>query len=79
MRTLLLVAACAVTGAAWASANDQGPVVKLHSLEVKERIQSLELINVTARKPVSRHADRPDAELQAILDDVKTLETPESR
>jgi len=72
MRALLFVAACAITSIAWA--DDPSLVVKRESLKVKERIQKLELINVTARKAVSIESENPDAELRAILDDIEALE-----
>lgn len=75
MRTLLFVAACALTGAAWADTS--ASVVKVYSLDVKERIQKLELINVTAEKKASEDAEALDEELQAILDDIETLEAEE--
>jgi hypothetical protein len=72
MRTLIFIAACALTGLAWA---DNGTsVVKVYSLDVKERIQTLELIDVTAEKSVSEEAEELDDELQAILDDAEALE-----
>ena len=70
MRTLLLGALFAIAGMAWADSS----VVKIYSLDVKERIQTLELIDVTAEKPVSEEAEAPDLELQAILNEVEELE-----
>jgi hypothetical protein len=72
MRTLMFIVACAVAGLAWA--DNSGTVVKVYSLDVKERIQTLELINVTVEKPASEEATKPDTELQAILDDVEAIE-----
>lgn len=72
MKTLIFLTACALTGLAWA--DNATTVVKVYSLDVKERIQTLELIDVTAEKPVSEQAAAPDVELQAILDDVEALE-----
>ncbi len=72
MRTLMFIAACAVVGLTWADTSST--VVKVYSLDVKERVQNLELINVTAEKVASEEAEEPDAELQAILDDVETIE-----
>ena len=74
MRTLLFAAACLMASASWA---DGSAVVKVYSLDVKERVQNLELINVTAEKPVSDEAEAPDAELQAILDEVAELDVEE--
>ena len=72
MRTLIFIAACALTGAAWADATES--VVKVYSLDVMERVQNLELINVTAEKALSEEAAELDEELQAILDEAETLE-----
>jgi len=72
MKTLIFVAAWAFASLAWA--DNATTVVKVYSLDVKERIQTLELIDVTAEKTVSEEAVEPDTELQAILDDVEVLE-----
>ena len=72
MKTLILLVACALTSAAWA--NTTTAVVKVYSLDVKERVQNLELIDVTAEKAVSDEAEAPDELLQAILDEVEALE-----
>jgi len=55
-------------------ANDAN-VVRTHSLEVKERLGHLERIDVTAEKPVSYDAEPLDEELQAMLDEIESLET----
>jgi len=73
MKTLISATLLALTGAAWADS----AVVKVYSLDVMERIQNLELINVTAEKTASGEAEEPDAELKAILDDVEALEGEE--
>lgn len=54
-------------------ANDAN-VVRTHSLEVKERLGHLERIDVTAEKPASPDAEPLDAELQAMLDEIESLE-----
>jgi hypothetical protein len=56
---LLTVAAAAVADEA----------VRTHSLEVMERLQHLELINVTTEKPANPHAEALDEELLAILEE----------
>jgi hypothetical protein len=72
MKTLIFAATIAFAGMAW---SDNGTsVVKVYSLDVKERIQTLELIDVTAEKPISEEAEPLDRELQAILDDAEALE-----
>lgn len=71
MRTLIFLAACALTGAVWADTTTS--IVKVYSLDVKERVQNLELIDVTAEKAAS-DTSAPDTELQAILDEVAALE-----
>ena len=58
-----------------AFAGDQN--VQVASLQVQERLQSIELINVTAEKPVNPDAEGPDAELAAILAEVDALELAE--
>lgn len=72
MKTLIFLAACALTGAAWA--NTTTSVVKVYSLDVKERVQNLELIDVTAEKKVADDAEAPDEVVQSILDEVEALE-----
>ena len=72
MRTLILVAAFALAGVAWADTGTS--VVKIYSLDVKERIQYLELIDVTAQKKISEDAEAADPELQAILESAEALE-----
>jgi hypothetical protein len=48
--------------------------VRTHSLEVKERLQYLERIDVTAEKPQSPDAEPLDDELLAILAEVENVE-----
>ena len=72
MRTLILIAAFALAAVAWADTGTS--VVKVYSLDVKERIQYLELIDVTAEKEISEDAEAADPELQAILDGAEALE-----
>jgi hypothetical protein len=69
---LIAIAALALAGTALA---DNGTaVIKVYSLDVKERIQNLELIDVTAEKQASPDAEPLDAELAAILDEAEALE-----
>ncbi len=72
MKTLIFLVAGALTSAAWA--NTTTAVVKVYSLDVKERVQNLELIDVTAEKAASDEAEAPDELLQSILDEVEALE-----
>lgn len=72
MKTLIFLAACVFASATWA--NTATSVVKVYSLDVKERVQNLELIDVTAEKTESDQAEAPDLELQSILDEVEALE-----
>lgn len=77
MKTLIFAAAIAFAGMAFTGmtwADNGTSVVKVYSLDVKERIQTLELIDVTAEKPISEEAEPLDAELQAILDDAEALD-----
>lgn len=78
MRSLIFAALCLAAGMAWADTT--GEVVKVHTLTVKERIQNLELINVTAEKPASEQAEAIDAELRKIVEEtakLEQMETPE--
>jgi hypothetical protein len=73
MRKLIMVAAILLTGSAWADS----ATVKVYSLDVKERVQNLELIDVTAEKSAGADADTLDAELQEILEAAAALEAAE--
>ncbi len=70
MRKLIVVAAVLLAGSAWADT----ATVKVYSLDVKERVQNLELIDVTAEKSQAPDAETLDAELQAILEEAVELE-----
>ncbi len=76
MRSLIFAALCVAAGMAWADTT--ADVVKVHTLTVKERIQNLELINVTAEKPASVQAEAIDAELALILEETEKLEQVET-
>ena len=73
-KILTLVALCIAAGAGWADAPLPDQAVKVYTLSVKERMQNLELINVTAEKPAAADAEPLDPELQAILAEVEALE-----
>jgi len=73
MRTLVCIVLCALSSVALAG--ERVAVVRSYALEVKDRIQSLELINVTAEKPVSNQAEPLDAELAALLAETESRET----
>ena len=74
MRKLIILAATTLMAAgAWANT----ATVKVYSLDVKERVQTLELIDVTAEKSEAADAEALDAELQAILDEAAVLEEEE--
>ncbi len=75
MRSLIFAALCVAAGMAWADTND---VVKVYTLTVKERVQNLELINVTVEKPASKQAEAIDAELKLILEETAELEKVET-
>jgi len=80
MRTLICTALCALSGLIWTGAvqaDTTTAVVKVYSLDVKERIQNLELIDITAEKPVDDQAGALEPELEAILDEVAALEAEE--
>jgi hypothetical protein len=73
MRTLVCIVLCALSTVALAG--ERVAVVRSYALEVKDRIQSLELINVTAEKPLSQQAEPLDAELAALLAETEARET----
>ncbi len=73
MRKLIIVAATLMAASAWADT----ATVKVYSLDVKERVQHLELIDVTAEKSAAADAEALDAELQAILDEAEAVEAQE--
>ena len=75
MRFLAIVAICFAAGAAFADAND---TVKVYTLSVKERMQNLELINVTAEKAAAEDAEPLDEELLQLLEEIEALEETES-
>tara|TARA_Y100001933_G_scaffold263598_1_gene325765 strand:- start:5450 stop:5701 length:252 start_codon:yes stop_codon:yes gene_type:complete len=60
--------------AAGSALADAGDTVRTHSLEVKERLQHLERIDVTSELPASPNAEPLDDELLAILEDVERIE-----
>ena len=70
MRTLVLAAGCLIAGLA---AADEA-VVRVYSLSVQERLETLELIDVTAEKTPAENDVSMDAELAEILSDVEALE-----
>lgn len=74
MRKLIILAASLMAASAWADT----ATVKIYSLDVKERVQNLELIDVTAEKSPSVNAEALDTELQAILDEAVAFETTET-
>ena len=70
MKILILSALIAATSYAFSSESD---VVQVASLTVKERIQSIEEINVTARNPsVDKPANNP--RIENILVEARRLE-----
>ena len=70
MRKLIMIAATLLAGSALADT----ATVKVYSLDVKERVQNLELIDVTAEKTPSADAEALDEELQAILEEAVELD-----
>lgn len=70
-----------LTGAALLAAGSalaDDAVVRTHSLEVKERLQYMERIDVTAEKPTSPDAEPLDDELLAILAEVDAVENQQA-
>ena len=76
MKTLIAAMICLAAAPALATdtQTDHNEVV-VRSLAVKERLQTIELINVTAEKPAAEHAEPIDALLQEILDEAEALES----
>jgi hypothetical protein len=70
MRAIIFTALC--LGAGWALA-DQA-VVKVYSLSVQERLENLELINITAEKTPVKDEAELDEDLAQILREVEALE-----
>ncbi len=70
MRAIIFTALCIAAG--WAMA-DQA-VVKVYSLSVQERLENLELIDVTAEKAPVQDETPLDRELEDILREVEALE-----
>ncbi len=64
--------------AAGSTLADSGDTVRTHSLEVKERLQYLERIDVTSELPTSPNAEPLDDELLAILEEVERIEQDRS-
>lgn len=70
MRAIIFASLCLAAG--WAMA-DQA-VVKVYSLSVQERLENLELIDVTAEKTPAPDEAPLDDELADILREVEALE-----
>jgi hypothetical protein len=79
MKRLIPALAGAALLAAGAGASADDAVVRTHSLEVKERLQYLERIDVTSEKPANPDAEPLDAELLIILEEVEALEAEAQR
>ena len=73
MRKLIILAASLMAASVWADT----ATVKIYSLDVKERVQNLELIDVTAEKSPAADAEALDKELQAILDEALAVDAEE--
>ena len=72
---LLTGTVCLLLLAPLVSADTDDAVVRSSSLAVKDRIQTLELINVTAERPISEAAEPLDHELTLLLAEIEALET----
>ena len=68
----IALAGTVLLGAGSAMADDA--VVRTQSLEVKERLQYIERIDVTSEKPANPNAEALDEELLAILDEADRVE-----
>lgn len=73
-----MLSLCLLLLSSYAVANADDAVVKSSALAVKDRIQTLELINVTAQRPISETAEPLDAELEALLAEIAALEAEEA-
>ena len=75
MKKLLVLATLLLTGMAYAS-NDAN-VVQTESLEVKERLQVIELINVTAEKEQVADVEPVSEKIAEILEAAERVEAEE--
>ena len=75
MKKLLVLATLLLTGMAYAS-NDAN-VVQTQSLEVKERLQVIELINVTAEKAQVEDVEPVSEKVAQILEEAEQVEAEE--
>ncbi len=75
MKKLLVLATLLLSGLAFAS-NDAN-VVKTESLEVKERLQAIELINVTAEKSEVQEVEPVSETVAEILEEAERIEAEE--
>ena len=75
MKKLLVLATLLLTGMAYAS-NDAN-VVQTQSLEVKERLQVIELINVTAEKEHVADVEPVSEKVAEILEEAERVEAEE--
>lgn len=75
MKKLLVLATLLLTGMAYAS-NDAN-VVQTESLEVKERLQVIELINVTAEKAQVEDVEPVSEKVAQILEEAEQVEAEE--
>lgn len=74
MNNLCTALASALLLAAGSALADDADVVRTQSLEVKERLQFIERIDVTAEKPANPDAEPLDDELLAILAEADAVE-----
>ena len=75
MKKLLVLATLLLTGMAYAS-NDAN-VVQTESLKVKERLQVIELINVTAEKEQVADVEPVSEKVAEILEEAERVEAEE--
>ncbi|MCZ6657408.1 MAG: hypothetical protein O7C67_08945 [Gammaproteobacteria bacterium] len=75
MKKLLVLATLLLSGLVFAS-NDAN-VVKTESLEVKERLQAIELINVTAEKSEVQEIEPVSETVVEILEEAERVEAEE--
>ncbi len=75
MKKLIVLATLLLSGLVFAS-NDAN-VVKTESLEVKERLQAIELINVTAEKSEVQEVEPVSETVAEILEEAERVEAEE--
>lgn len=77
MKPTVFAAFCLVTSIAWAQDGDEAEAEEIDTVEL--RVSVFENIDVTAEKTPAISADEPDADINAILNEVEALEDDETQ